>query len=303
MKTFLTINVGICAALVGALTLLGQQPVDYSKVQIKANKISNNFDTLDGQGGTIGVLYGPDGVFMVDDQFAPLSDKIVAAIKQITNSPIRYLVNTHVHPDHTGGNENFGKMGVTILARENLRNRLMHPAAAANGTPGVPMPSAGLPLMTYNNLVTFHMNGEDIQLIPIPAAHTDGDTMVRFVNNDIIMTGDFYRSIQYPNIDRANGGTLNGLIDGLGQVVARSGPNTKIIPGHGATVTRNEVAAHRDMVLAVRDKISKLVDQGKSQDEVLAAKPTADFDAKVPNSADTVTRFVTQVYLELKTAK
>jgi len=303
MRTILTVNLGICATLVGAIALLGQQPVDYSKVQIKTTKISNNFATLEGQGGMIGVLYGPDGVFMVDSQFAPLTEKIVAAIKQLTNGPIRYMVNTHVHPDHTGGNENLGKMGVTILARENLRNRLMHPAPGANGAPGVPMAVAGLPLITYDGPVTFHMDGEAIQLIPIPVAHTDGDTMVRFVDNDVIMTGDFYRSIQYPNIDRANGGSLNGMMDGLGQIIARSGPNTKIIPGHGPTVTRAEVAAHRDMVLAIRDKISKLVDQGKTQDEVLAAKPTAEFDAKVPNSTETTQRFVTQVYQELKAGK
>src|SRR5712664_1182742 len=148
------------------------QAPDFSKVQIKTNKISNNFYTLDGQGGTIGVLAGPDGVFMVDGQFAPLSDKIAAAIKQITNAPIKYMVNTHVHGDHPGG-----------------------------------------------------------------------DTMVRFGQNDVIMTGDFFRSIQYPNIDRANGGHLNGMINGLGQIIARSGPNTKIIPGHGPTVDRNAVIA------------------------------------------------------------
>ncbi len=276
------------------------QGTDYSKVQIKVNKISNNFATLDGSGGTIGVLYGPDGVFMVDSQFAPLSDKIVAAIRTLTDRPIKYMVNTHVHPDHTGGNENFGKMGVTLLARENLRNRLMHPAPAASGAPGTPMPAPGLPVITYNNQIVFHMNGEDIQLIPINAAHTDGDTMVRFVNNDVIMTGDFYRSIQYPNIDRANGGTLNGMIDGLGQIIARSGPNTKIIPGHGPTVDRLAVMSHRDMILSVRDKIQKLVEQGKSQDDVLAAKPTSDYDSKVPNATETTQRFVTQVYAELK---
>jgi cyclase len=297
MKTFLV------AVIAFALSASAQTPVDYSKVQIKTNKISDNLYTLDGQGGTIGVLAGPDGVFMVDSQFAPLSDKIAAAIKQISNRPIRFLVDTHVHGDHTGGNENFGKMGVTILARENLRNRLMHPAAAANGTPGVATMPIGLPILTYNAMLTLHMNGEDIQLIPIPAAHTDGDTMVRFVNNDVIMTGDFYRSIQYPNIDRANGGSLNGMIDGLGQIIARSGPNTKIIPGHGPTVDRNAVMAHRDMILAIRDRVSKLVDQGKSQDDVLAAKPTADYDSKVPNSAETTQRFVTQLYLELKPTK
>ncbi len=285
----------------GVALAQGQQ--DFSKVEIKTTKITNNFYTLEVQGGTIGVLTGPDGVFMVDTQFAPLSPKIAAAIKQITNAPIKFIVNTHVHGDHTGGNENFAKMGATILARENLRNRLAHPAPNANGTPGVPAPAAALPLMTYNGPVTFHMNGEDVQLIPIPAAHTDGDTMVRFVNADVIMTGDFYRSIQYPNIDRVNGGSLNGMIDGLGQIIARSGPNTKIIPGHGSTVDRNAVMAHRDMILAVRDKVAKLIEQGKTQEEVLAAKPTSDYDAKVANSGETTQRFVTQLYAELKPAR
>ena len=291
------------ALLAFAANAPAQAQQDFSKVQIKTTPITKNFFTLEGQGGTIGVLSGPDGIFMVDDQFAPLTDKIVAAIHQISNAPIKFVVNTHVHGDHTGGNENLGKMGVTILARENLRNRLAHPAPAANGTPGVPAPTVALPMITYNGPVTFHMDGEDVQLIPIAAAHTDGDTMVRFVNADVIMTGDFYRSIQYPNIDRINGGTLNGMIDGLGQIIARSGPNTKIIPGHGPTVDRTAVMAHRDMILSIRDRVSKLIEQGKSQDDVLAAKPTADYDSKVPNSAETTQRFVTQLYAELKPAK
>lgn len=287
--------------LMGGAIAQAQGQQDFSKVEIKTTKLANNFYTLDGQGGTIGVLTGPDGVFMVDDQFAPLTGKIVAAIKEVSNgAPIKFLVNTHVHGDHTGGNENLGKMGVTILARENLRNRLMHPNPAANGTPGVPAAAVGLPTITYNGPVTFHMDGEEVQLIPIPAAHTDGDTMVRFVNDDIIMTGDFYRSIQYPNIDLANGGSLNGMIDGLGQVIARSGPNTRIVPGHGPMVDRTAVTAHRDMILAIRDRVAKLVEQGKSQDEVLASKPTADYDSKVPNSAETTQRFVTQLYAQLK---
>jgi len=291
------------ALLVFSANVQAQAQQDFSKVEIKTTKITNNFYTLEGQGGTIGVLAGPDGVFMVDSQFAPLTEKIVSAIRKISDRPIKFMVNTHVHGDHTGGNENLGKMGVVILARENLRNRLMHPAPAANGTPGVPAPPAALPMITYNAPLTFHMNGEDVQLIPVPVAHTDGDTMVRFVNADVIMTGDFYRSIQYPNIDRINGGSLNGMIDGLGQIIARSGPNTKIIPGHGPTVDRNAVIAHRDMILAVRDRVAKLVEQGRTQEEVLAAKPTADYDAKVPNSAETTQRFVTQLYAELKPAK
>jgi cyclase len=273
---------------------------DFSKVEIKTTKLANNFYTLEGQGGTIGVLAGPDGIFMVDDQFAPLSAKIVAAIKQISNEPIRFLVNTHVHPDHTGGNENFGKMGVVIFSREQLRDRLMHPSPAANGTPGVPAPPAALPIVTYEGRVRFHMDGEDVQLIPIPRAHTDGDTLVYFPNSDVIMTGDFYRSIQYPNIDRINGGSLNGMLDGLGVVIGLAGPNTKIVPGHGPVVSRIEVTAQRDMILAIRDRVAQLVAQGKTQEEVLAAHPTSDYDARVPNSKETTERFVTQLYAELK---
>ena len=276
---------------------------DFSKVEIKTTKLANNFYTLDGQGGTIGVLTGPDGIFMVDTQFAPLSGKISAAIKQISNQPIRFIVNTHVHPDHTGGNENFQKMGAVLISRNELRDRLEHPVPAANGTPGTPAPAAALPLITYEGQLTFHMDGEDVRLIPIPRAHTDGDTLVYFPKADVIMTGDFYRSIQYPNMDRANGGSLNGLLDGLGRLIGLAGPNTKIVPGHGPVVSRADVIAHRDMVLAIRDKVSQLVSQGKTQDEVLAAHPTADYDAKVPNSKETTERFVTQLYAELKPAK
>ena len=286
-------------ALLAGFAYAQGQP-DFSKVQVKTTKISDNFYTLEGQGGMVGVLVGPDGVFMVDSQFAPMSEKLMAAIKQITDKPVRFMVNTHVHGDHTGGDENFGRMGATIIAREQLRQRLMHPAPAANGQPTPPTQPIGLPMITYNGVLTMHMNGEDIQLIAIPAAHTDGDTMVRFVHNDVIMSGDFYRSVQYPNIDRANGGSLNGMVDGLGQIIARSGPNTKIIPGHGPTVDRAAVMMHRDMLLAVRDRVAKLVAEGKSEQEVMAANPTADWDARVPNSKETTQRFVTQLYAELK---
>ncbi|HEY6345723.1 MAG TPA: MBL fold metallo-hydrolase [Bryobacteraceae bacterium] len=301
--------IGCACALAGFLGLLavsasGQQQQDFSKVEIKATKLSNNFYTLEGQGGTIGVLTGPDGVFMVDTQFAPLSEKIIAAIKKVSNNaPIKYVVNTHVHGDHTGGNENIAKTGAVILSRTELRYRLAHPAPAANGTPGTPAPAGALPMITYDGPVTFHMDGEEIDLIPIPHAHTDGDTLVRFVNDDIIMTGDFYRSLGYPNIDRANGGGLKGMLDGLALVIGLAGPNTKIVPGHGEIVNRNAVMAHRDMILAIRDKIAPLVAQGKSQQDVVAMKVTADFDAKVPTASTTSERFVTQVYQELKEGK
>jgi glyoxylase-like metal-dependent hydrolase (beta-lactamase superfamily II) len=278
----------------------GQNAPDFSKVEIKSNRVTDKFYTLDGQGGTIGVLFGPDGVFMVDTQFAPLSDKIAAAIKRLTPQPVKFVVNTHVHGDHTGGDENFGKMGAVIISREELRYRLAHPNPNANGTPGTPTPAVGLPKMTYRDLLTMRMNGEEIQMIAIPRAHTDGDTLVYFPGLDVIMTGDFFRSIQYPNVDRGNGGSLQGLIDGLGVVIGHAGPNTKIIPGHGPTVDRNAVIAHRDLVLTVRDRVAKLVDQGQTEDQAVAAKVTADLDSKVQEPGMTADRFVRQVYQELK---
>src|SRR3954470_16169841 len=164
----------------------GQAAQDLSQVQIKPTRITEKFYTLEGSGGMIGVLFGPDGVFMVDTQFAPLSDKIVAAIKRLTPQPIKFVVNTHVHGDHTGGDENFGKLGATIISREELRYRLAHPNPNANGTPGVAMPAVGLPRMTYRDQLTMRMNGEEIQLIAIPRAHTDGDTLVVFPGLDVI---------------------------------------------------------------------------------------------------------------------
>jgi glyoxylase-like metal-dependent hydrolase (beta-lactamase superfamily II) len=274
---------------------------DFSKVEIKATRIADNFFSLSGQGGTIGVLLGPDGVFMVDTQFAPLSDKIAAAIRQLTPQPVRYVVNTHVHGDHTGGNANFGRMGATIIAREELRHRLAHPNPQANGQPGVPTAAIGLPTLTYGNRLVMHMNGQEVHLIAVPRAHTDGDTMVWIPGLDLIMTGDFYRSVQYPNIDRNNGGTLQGMVDGLGAVIGRAGPSTKIVPGHGPIVDRLAVMAHRDVLLAVRDRVAAQIAQGRSEDEVVAAKVAADFDSKVslpPGGSSE--RFVRQVYAELK---
>jgi cyclase len=289
--------------MLSAAVAHAQGPPDFSKVEIKTTKITDKFYTLEGQGGMIGVLVGPDGVFMVDTQFAPLSDKIAAAIKQISPQPIKFVVNTHLHGDHTGGDENFGKMGATIISREELRFRLAHPNPQANGSPGVPMPAAGLPRQTYREKLTLHMNGEEIQLIAIPRAHTDGDTMVYFPGLDIIMTGDFYRAIAYPNVDRNNGGSLQGLIDGLGTVIGHAGPNTKIIPGHGPTVDRNAVMAHRDVATTIRDRVAALVAQGKSEDEVVTAKVNADLDARVQQPGTTGERFVRQAYADLKATR
>ena len=288
---------GVCLLVVFAASVVAQQ--DFSKVEIKTTKLAGNLYSLEGQGGAIGVLTGPDGVLMVDSQFAPLTERIIAAIKAIDPGPIRYLINTHVHGDHTGGNANLGAMGVTILARPQLRARLEKPGPTATGAPGTPAPAAALPRLTYDAPITFHMNGEQVLLIPIPAAHTDGDTLVKFVNADVIMTGDFYRSIGYPNIDRANGGSLTGMLAGLNKIIELAGPSTRILPGHGAIVDRTAVAAHRDMIIAIRDKIAPMVKKGMTAEQVSAAKPTSDYDAKIVDPGTTGARFLGQLYAEL----
>jgi glyoxylase-like metal-dependent hydrolase (beta-lactamase superfamily II) len=294
------------------LTLLAhaQGQTDYTKVEIKTTKMSPNFYMLEAVGpagdvgGTMGVLAGPDGVFMVDANFVQMGDKTVAAVHKIAASPARFFViNTHVHGDHTGGDAALAKAGAVIMARDELLFRLAHPAPAANGTPGTPAAAAALPLVSYRGPMTFHMNGEDVEALPIFSAHTDGDTLVRFPNNDIIMTGDFFRSLGYPNIDLANGGSLKGMLDGLGKTIGMAGPKTKIIPGHGAIVDRAGLTAHRDMILAIRDKIAPMVQQGKTVEQVIAAKPTSEYDARVPTADTTSERFIRQVYTELKAGR
>jgi cyclase len=289
MKVLLTI-----AIFLTATSAIAQGQIDFSKVEIKTTRYNDKFYTFEGSGGMIGALIGPDGTFMVDTQYAPLTDKIVAAIKKVSPGPIKFIVDTHVHGDHTGGNENFAKLGAVLFSRDQLRARLARPAGNA-----APPPAAALPVVTYDGPVTLHMNGEEIQLIPIRAAHTDGDTLVRFPGLDIMMTGDYYRSLGYPNIDRANGGSLNGMLEGLGTTIGLAGPNTKIIPGHGVTVDRAAVMAHRDMILVLRDRVAQMIKQGKTSAEIVAAKPTADYDSKVESAATTNERFITQLYAEL----
>ncbi len=294
MKQLCSTIAALVVLSLAATPALAQQ--DLSAVQVKATKIGGDFYTLEGSGGMIGALIGPDGVFMVDSQFAPLTDKIVAAIKQLTDRPIKFLVNTHQHGDHTGGNENFAKLGVTIIARDELRARF---SQAPPGGRGSAPPAAALPTLTYKTSVSLFMNGEEVRLIPVPMAHTDGDTMIRFRKADALMTGDFYRSIQYPNIDRANGGTLRGMIDGLQLVVDEATPTTKIIPGHGPTVDESAVVAHRALLIAARDKVAALIKQGMTLEQITAAKPLAEFDAKVSQPGTTGDRFIGQLYGEL----
>lgn len=289
--------IGVVTAALPA-TLNAQRGPDLSQVQVTATQVAPNLYTLEGQGGTIGALIGPEGVFMVDSQFAPLTEKIVGAIRRLTDRPIRFLVNTHIHGDHTGGNENFGAMGVTLLARDELRERLANPGGGRAG-----QPPAALPILTYQGRVTLHLNGEDVQLVPIPRAHTDGDTMIVFPRANVIMTGDFYRSLGYPFFDLNNGGTLQGLLDGLNTIIETAKPDTKIVPGHGAIVDETAIAAHRDMILAIRDRIAPMVARGQTVEQVIEAKPTATYDARVPQGPETSERFIRALYTALQNAR
>jgi cyclase len=215
----------VMASIGSMAASLQGQGIDYAKIEILTDKIGPNLYLLSGSagadpghedaaGGRIGVLTGPDGIFMVDAQYAQLTDKVVAAIRKISAEPIRFLVNTHVHPDHTAGNANFVKMGALLFAREELREELSRPAGRGNAAPGDP---ARLPVVTYGmgDPVKLRLNGEVIDLIPVRAAHTGGDTMIRFENADVIMIGDFYRNYGYPFIDTNNGGTLKGALEAL----------------------------------------------------------------------------------------
>ena len=297
---FRTLLAGAAAVFVAAVAHAQQPPPDFSKVEIKTTQIADNFYTLEGLGSTISVLTGPDGVLLVDSQYAALTDKLAAAIKKLSNKPIRFVINTHVHPDHTGGNENFAKLGALVFSRDQLRARLEHPNPAADGTPGKPAPAAALPVVTYDGPVSIHLDGEDVRLLPIRSAHTDGDTLVSFTEHDILAVGDYYRGIGYPFVDLKSGGTLQGILDGLGATIGRCGPKTKVIPGHGPVTDRNALVAQRDLILDVRDKVAALVAQNKSLEEVIAAKPTADFDAQVPQGPQTAERFIGWLYAEIK---
>ena len=292
------------AAVVVAVTGLaaqgGGQP--QPEVKVTTTKFGNNFYAIDGQGGRAGILVGPDGVFMVHTQFPQVTDKIVAAIRQITDRPVRFIVNTHVHGDHTGGNENFAKMGATILARPMLRQRLMTPPPPApGGNPVAPSPAIALPVITYDAKRIVQMNGEAIELVPLPLSHTDGDTAVRFPVANVLMTGDVFRSIGYPNIDRNNGGSIK-LIDSLTVLADLAGPATTVVPGHGDITNRAAIVAHRDMAVAVRDRVAKMIAQGMTQEQIVAAKPTKDNDERVGNAAMSADRFVGQLYAELRAA-
>ena len=289
------------------------QVMDFSKVEIITEKLGPNAYMLSGSagldpshedaaGGRIGVLAGPDGVLMIDSQYAQLSDKVLAAVRRISDAPIRFLVNTHIHRDHTAGNAFFAKHGALILAREELRDAMVRLSKAPNAATNPVANPAGFPAVTYGmgEPLKIHMNDEIVHLIPIRAAHTNGDTNIKFEKANLLFIGDFYRNYGYPYIDIANGGSLQGMLEGLDATMKSADANTVLVPGHGTLIKRDDIIPYRDMILAVQEKVQQLIAQGKSQQDVVTAKVTAPYDAKVAGgTTSSADRFVAAVYQEL----
>jgi cyclase len=277
-------KLGLAAACV-ALAAYASRPAcaqqDFSKVEVKSEKLADGVFMLTGAGGNIGVSAGVDGVFMIDSQYAPLSDKIKAAIAGISAQPVRFLLNTHWHGDHVGGNENLGKTGVVIVAQENVRKRMSSEQFNKifnSKTP--PSPAAALPLVTFVDSISFHVNGDDVDAFHVPPAHTDGDAIVYFRKANVLHMGDTFFNGMYPFVDLSTGGSIAGMIGACERGLSMGDASTKIIPGHGPSGNKADLKAFREMLVASRDALAPLVKAGKTLDEVKAAKPTAALDDK-----------------------
>jgi glyoxylase-like metal-dependent hydrolase (beta-lactamase superfamily II) len=266
------------AACLMSLGATAQQR-NFDAVQIKVHQVAPNVYALEGEGGNIGVSVGDDGVLLIDDQFAPLTPKIVDAVKTITDKPIRFLLNTHWHGDHTGGNENLGKMGVIIIAHDNVYKRLSVDQVNLLGKTAA-LSKVGLPVVTFNDRVVYHINGDEITAYHVPPAHTDGDSFVRFRNANVVHTGDVFASGRYPFIDSTNGGSVKGIVAAIDKLLPELDDFTKVIPGHGPVSTKREVIAYRNMISTVASRVEEMVKQGKTLEQVIAAKPLKEFDAE-----------------------
>ena len=255
--------------------LAAAQERDFSKVQIKVSKVAGTVYMLQGAGGNIGASVGDDGIVIVDDQYAPLAERIQEALKGITDKPVRFIINTHYHPDHTGGNEYFQKQA-PIIAQDNVRKRLESGGVGGNG--GTihmdlkPSPKDALPIITFDHDVTVHLNQEDIRALYVPAGHTDGDSIIFFPKSNVVHMGDDFVTYGFPFIDVDAGGSINGLIDGVEKVIAQVPPDVKIIPGHGAVSNLDDVKAYLKMLKATRDLVAQAVKDGKTLDQMREAK-------------------------------
>ena len=254
--------------------------VNYDTIQVRAQQLNRNVYVLTGAGGNIGLSVGDDAAFIVDDQFAPLTPKILAAIAAITPKPVRFVVNTHWHFDHTGGNENLGKAGAVVMSSANARKRMTVGGLIEHiKRTEPPSPPGALPVITLTDSVTLHLNGDDIVAFHVAPAHTDGDVVVHFTKANVVHMGDAYVAPRYPFIDLSSGGNINGSIAVSDRVLAVCNADTKIIPGHGPVTDCAALKKWRDMIATVRERVRAAIQVGKTLDEVKAAKPSAEFDA------------------------
>lgn len=258
--------------------MVAAQP-NWDTISVRAQPLRGGVYMLIGAGGNIGLSVGADAAFLVDDQYAPLTPKILAAVRSVTNQPIRFVLNTHWHGDHTGGNENMGKTGALIVAHNNVRKRMsveQFNSVFNNRTP--PSPAGALPVVTFNDSVSFHINGDELVAFHVPPAHTDGDVVVHFTGADVVHMGDTYFATGYPFIDVSTGGNVNGVITTADRVLAGCKAETIIIPGHGPVSNCEQLRVYRNMVAAVRERVQAAMQRGQTLDQIKAAGLTTEFD-------------------------
>ena len=289
-----------CLAIVAG-SAQGQAP-DPAKIEYRSEKVGEGLNVLFGGGGNIAVLAGPDGAFVVDSDIVEMSAKLRGALALVTDQPPRFLLNTHFHFDHAGGNATLGRGGTVIVAHDNVRKHLMTRQVV---TPGVeivtePMTREGLPVVTFEDGVRFHVNGEEIAVYHVANAHTDSDAFVFFEKANVLHTGDLMMSIGYPFVDSANGGSLAGLIAAHEKALKLCNEKTRIIPGHGSLVGKSDLQAYHDMLVTIRQRVADLVRKGRSLEQVQAAAPSKEFDERWGKGFFTADAFVQRVYIELR---
>ena len=287
---------------------LRAQDKDFSKVEIKVTKVSGNIYMLEGDGGNIAASVGEDGIVIVDDQYAPLADKIQAALKnlKITDKPVRFVINTHYHGDHTGGNLPFANSGSTLIAQDNVRKRLETGGTAGNGgsikMEAKPAPKGALPVITFDHDVTVHLNGEDIRALHFPAGHTDGDAIIFFPKNNVVHMGDDFVRYGFPFIDVSSGGSVQGMIAAMEKVSTQLPPDVKVIPGHGALSNLDDVREFTKMLKETSAAVQKAVDEHKTVEQMKQEKILAPW-AKWSRGFLDADKFIETLYNSLTGSK